>query len=145
MVVEFDPLYYSFRFYFPSCSFSSFLSFSSCYWYYYSHHHCLVRLIFTKNRNNRDHPTRFRLQYRPDRSVSLSCHTGSFRLSLRVVLVLVLVLILILVRPPTPHRDWTTPSAISMFLQYWECQSEQKDARCDQPSDCVVPPGTNRS
>ena len=92
VVVEFDPLYYSFRFYFPSCSFSSFLSFSSCYWYYYSHHHCLVRLIFTKNRNNRDHPTRFRLQYRPDRSVSLSCHTGSCCLSLCVVLVLVLVL-----------------------------------------------------
>ena len=93
VVVEFDPLYYSFRFDFRSCSCSSFrlllprllvlvLLFQP------SNHPCLLWLIFT-TKQIIVITRRVRLNVSIDRrSVSLSCRPGSFCLSLFVVPIL---------------------------------------------------------
>ena len=89
VVVEFDPLYYSFRFGFPSRS------------------PLFIVVDLQHKTNNGDHPSRPIDRFY--RSVSLSCRTVSFFLSLRVVLVLL--------RPPTPTDDTPTPSLL--FVRYF--------------------------
>ena len=107
VVVEFDPLYYSFRFDFRSCSCSSFrlllprllvlvLLFQP------SNHPCLLWLIFVHYKtNNRDHPSRpFERNYRS--SIRLFIVSSRIFLSLSICrsdLIFLLLLPMILLFP----------------------------------------------